>query len=556
MEINNLPKHFSKRMNSEHKWVVIYATVLCLLITIPYWVGFHNQGGEWEFTGFVFGVEDGNTYIGKMLRGANGDWLFRSPFTAVEQQGTFIFLPYLLLGKLTAPPNQHDQLVILYHLFRLIGVILAVFATYDFLALYIQDKRVRRIGLILITLGGGSGWLLILLGQKNWLGSLPIDFYSPETFGFLGSFGIAHLPWARAFFLWGIRAYLLNNHRIDNGYKPFVPFAHWNPGILWLLTGITQPITGVVIGVVAGYHLLGLAAWQVIQFGKGKSFDHKLLQHYFKVAIRTGIVALPLVIYNYLVFTFDPYLKIWVEQSRIPAPHFLHYLVAYGLIFPFSIKGCKSVMEKQPHLGVLLVAWVALMPVLFIIPFSLQRRLVEGVWVALVTLALVAFERSTHVWFKRIYFLLILTLPTTLILFIGGLGSASNIKPPVFRPTDEVSAFHFFKDIADEDSVVLCSYQTGNALPAWAPVFVIIGHRPESAGYPDLAPRVEAFYHEDTLNDSRLSLLSSSGVDYVFWGPLERKYGDWNPSLAQYLELVFSVGEYEVYRVIPSEITQ
>ena len=556
MEIVNQTKHISKRMNTENKWVVIYAFVLCLIITIPYWVGFQNQGDEWKFTGFVFGVEDGNTYIGKMLRGAQGDWLFQSPFSAIEQRGTFIFLPYLLLGKLTAPPSQHDQLVVLYHLFRLIGVILAVFATYDFLTLYIQDKRIRRIGLILITLGGGLGWLLVLLGQNNWFGSLPIDFYSPETFGFLGSFGIAHLPWARAFFLWGIRTYLLKNQMNENEYKPFISFARWNPGVLWLLTGIAQPITGVVVGIVVGYHLLGVATWQIIQESKFNRFDHKFLQHYIVVASQAGLVALPLVIYNILVFNLDPYLKIWVEQSRIPAPHFLHYLVASGLILPFSIWGVKSVMKMKPHLGVFLVAWVALMPVTLTIPFSLQRRLVEGAWVALVTLALVAFERSTHIWFKRFYFLLILTLPTTLILLIGGLGSASNITTPVFRPTDEVSAFRFLADTADEDSVVLCSYQTGNALPAWAPVFVIIGHRPESAGYADLAPKVEAFYHEDTLNDSRLSLLSSSGADYVFWGPHERRHGDWNPSSAQYLELVFSVGEYQVYRVTPSEITQ
>ena len=538
------------RNQTEKRWVLLFALLVVLLTTLPYWIGFQNQGTEWHFTGFIFGVEDGNTYIGKMLRGSQGDWLFRSPYTAVDQRGAFTFLPYLLLGKITAPPNQHDQLVVVYHLFRMLGGFLAVFATYDFLALYIKDRRVRRVGLVWITFGGGLGWLLILLGQKNWLGDLPIDFYSPETFGFLGTYGIAHLPWARAFFLWGLRSYLLRGGGGIIDDRPLLKIADWHPGILWLLTGIAQPITGIVIGAVAGYHVLGLAAWQLFREIKGKTFNLEILKSYTHTAICAGLVALPLVVYNIIAFSTDSYLTVWVAQSRIPSPHLLHYLAAFGIIIPFVVRGVMVVLQKNPQLGLLLVSWVILTPVLITIPFSLQRRLVEGLWVALVTLALVAFERSRHVWFRRSYLLGIFCFPTTFLLLAGGFATAVDVHTPVFHPADEVSAFRYLADSVEDGAVVLSAYDTGNALPAWAPVFVVIGHRPESAGISEIAPLIEAFFKDETQDENRLLLLEDYNVDYVFWGPVERELGDWNPAKAKFLELVFQAGGYEIYHVI------
>ncbi|MGD8633386.1 MAG: hypothetical protein PVF85_07435, partial [Anaerolineales bacterium] len=59
----------------------LFAALVAILTSIPYVLGFAAQGSDWAFTGFVFGVEDGNSYIAKMLLGSSGDWLFRSPYS-------------------------------------------------------------------------------------------------------------------------------------------------------------------------------------------------------------------------------------------------------------------------------------------------------------------------------------------------------------------------------------------------------------------------------------------------------------------------------------------
>ena len=161
-------------------------------------MGFAIQGEEWRFTGFVFGVEDGNSYIAKMMNGANGDWLFRTPYTTAPQKGMLAFLPYLLFGKLTSQPGQHEQMIALFQVFRFIGILLACLAAYDFISIYVSNSHWRRFGVLIMTVGGGLGWLSILGLKGAGYNSLPIDLYSPETFGFLGLFGLPHLAVSRA----------------------------------------------------------------------------------------------------------------------------------------------------------------------------------------------------------------------------------------------------------------------------------------------------------------------------------------------------------------------
>jgi hypothetical protein len=536
---------------SDRGWILRFALIIMVFSSFPYIVGYETQNEAWRFTGFVFGVEDGNSYLGKMLRGADGDWLFRTPYTASNQHGVLMYIPYLFLGKLVAPPDQHDQLIALYHLFRITGGFLAICAVYDFSALFIEDSKIRKWVVVLSTLGGGLGWFLVMLGKQHWLNSLPLDFYSPETFGFLGTYGIAHLPWSRAFFLWGLRAYLIRGGRNQDNNQPICRIGNLHPGILWLLTEIFQPIYGIVFGLIICFHLLIQIFEQINNYVHKFPKDWFTIRNYAVTALIAGLLGLPYLIYNSVAFLFDPFLKIWMQQNRLPKPIICHYLVAYILIIPFVLVGIIRVIQRKFEFGYLLVGWVVFSPIMLMIPISVQRRLVEGLWVALVVLAFIAFERAKDKVFRRSFIVLTLSLPTTLILLIGGTTAVSNPKEPIFRAEDEVATFEFLaKEVKGEDVVVLCAYDTGNALPAWAPVFVIIGHGSESVGIANITPRLIGFYQDVTQDNDRLALLDEFGVDFVFWGPAEREYGSWNPSTAGFLTLVFNRGAYEIYQVL------
>jgi hypothetical protein len=544
------PKINSVRSFSERRWVLWYAIIVMLVTTVPYLLGFSKEGMDWRFAGFVFGVEDGNSYIAKMLSGTAGSWLFRTPYTALPQRGTLIFLPYILLGKLASPPAIHEQLVVLYHLLRFVAGILFLFSTYEFIAFFIGSIFLRRVGLILASLGGGLGWILILFGRDTLFNSLPLEFYSPESFGFLSLYGIPHLALARALLLWGLIEYL-RGLRIQKVRSLW--FHGLKVGSIWLLTGLVQPLTGMVVGAIVIIYLGALGFWQLwLSFRKNQN-NWKVWRKSVFLAMVAGLCPLPFVLYNILAFNLDPVLKSWTVQSFLPSPHPFHYFLAYGLLFPFCAIGAAKYMKENQWMAWFPVAWILFLPVLAYAPFDLQRRLLEGIWSAFVILSLKSFESrmpaSPITLDKRWLGLFLLAFPSTFMLIAGGMNVAAHASKPLFRPREEVAAFQFLAKEADPFAVVLSSYQTGNVLPAWAPVRVVIGHGPESVAIKQLEPLVKSFFERSATNRQRIELLQNSGVDYVFWGPEERSLGKWNPKTASYLKPVYDQDGYVVLKV-------
>lgn len=513
-----------------------------LITTVPYLVGWRSQGQDWRFTGFLLSVEDGNAFIGKMLSGNIGEWLFRTPYTAMDQRGFPIFQPYLLLGKLVSPPYLHDKLVALYHAFRVASGMLTMLATYDLISLFVVGQRARRLALVLASLGGGLGWLLLVFGGGQWMGSLPLEFYSPESFGFLSLFIYPHYALARALLLWGLVIYWTAVSRIDEDHG--IARQGLKAGGLWLLTSLVQPITGAVAALVVGGALIALALWQIWLRQQHRATDWPKVWKITRLSLWAAILPAPFFLYYLLSTQLDPYLKTWIAQSQFASAHPLHYLLAYAPVLPLALLGAREMCHSRAWHARFPVVWVLLVPLLAYAPVSVQRRLPEGAWVATVILAVIGLQalRRGRAWYTAA--ILFMTLPSTLLLLVETGSLAAQPAEPFFRRAEEVAAFQCLANQEQRDVVVLASYETGNALPAWSPVFVVVGHGPESAGMAELLPRIKSFYDIDTPAGARLALLQDLRVDYVFWGPHERALGDWDPTTCDFLSTYCQAGPY------------
>jgi hypothetical protein len=531
---------------AEKRWIFRFALFVLLITTIPYWVGFAHAGTDWHFTGFVFGVEDGNSYIAKMLSGAAGDWLFRTPYTAIPQSGFLAFMPYILLGKLTAEPGQHEQLVVVYHLFRFAAGLLMLFATYDFIALFIDQAGWRKAGLVMIAVGGGVGWLFLLLFEAG--SRLPLEFYSPETFGFLALYGLPHLAMARALLLWGLVVYLLPNLE-----SPRFPLGILG-GLLWLLLGFFQPLTVVIGWSVLAAHLLVLGVMRWLRNRETGLHEWDDWLRYFRKAGLIVVISMGVVIYTMFSFWIDPFLQGWGDQNLILSPPPQDYLLAYGLLLPFTILGISPLLKKYPLKGPMLLGWFVMLPFLAYAPYNLQRRLPEGGWVVIVILAIFFLQSWKRNNQRIMAVLLTITFIPALILLAGGIMSAARTAEPIFQPAERVAAYRFLSEYAVPGEVVLAAYTTSNALPAWAPLRVVIGHGPESVGLETLRPRVERFYLAGTNDLERVNLLEEMQVRYIFWGPEEAGLADdpsdaWHPVEATFLRHIYTQGSYQIYEV-------
>ncbi len=493
-------------MKSDLRWIVGFALFLAVLTAVPYMIAFGLEDGNWVFTGFLYGVDDGNSYIAKMLSGASGAWTFRTPYTTYPQSGLlFLFLPYLLLGKLAAPPEVHLQLVLLFQSFRFLAAILVVFASYDFISHFEHRIAYRRFGTVLLTTGGGLGWLIVLAGKGEWLGSLPLDFYSPETFGFLAIFGLPHLAAGRALLLWGILEFLKAGTDQDTKQA-----AGIRVGLFWFFAGIFSPTNPAIAWLIVAVYLAVLGIHRRDEEWLGL----------VRTAAVGGLVSSPVVLYSLIASLTDPFFRLWTEQNVILSPHPLHYLAAFGLYLPWVILGVKRLLPERKIGGWFPVIWMALLPVLAYLPLNLQRRLPEAIFAAVVVAVVRGLgsreEAADLPMLKSI--LLLPAFLSTLLIFSGSILSARTVSLPVFRPAAEVRAFAFLETIAEPGSVVLATKDTGNALPAFAPVRVVIGHGPETINFARIHPMVEAYFGLSLDQEEQAELLSEYEVDFVL-GP-------------------------------------
>ena len=549
---------------AERRWIWIFSLIVMALTSLPYLLGLWLQGPDWLFTGFIFGVDDGNSYIAKMLAGAEGAWLFRTPYTPYPQEGVLAFLPYLILGKLSFGAAPHLQLVLIFHLFRFAAGILAIFATYDFMVVFLPKIAQRRWGTLLAVLGGGLGWTLLLIGRSSLLGDLPLEFYSPESFGFLALYGLPHLSLARALLLWGLVVYLrlppdpAQRAREQNlasrlRWLSINESQRWRSsglltGMLWLLMGLAQPLTVVVGWLILGGHFLAVLVLVRLE----RIIDSRIVSATFRKGAWVVLISSPIVLYTTVSFSQDPFLRAWTEQNRILSPHPVHYLLAYGAILPFSLLGIRPLMRNRPWRGGLLIAWLLIFPFLAYAPYNLQRRLPESIWLVFVILGVWGIERlrqKNQGLLRLRYLLLALILPSTLLLLIGGYTTLLNRNLPVFRPHKEVETFRWLAANVPQDSVVLAAFETANALPAWAPLRVVIGHGPESINFETLDPQVRAFFQRELGAAEEFHWLDSLGIDYVLWGPMERQLGGGRPLESPHLIRVFKAEDYIVFRV-------
>ncbi len=521
----------------EKAWCLAVSAILALATTLPFLLAYERQGADLRFTGSLFAVEDGNSYIAKMRRGAEGDWLFRSPYTADEQAGVPAFLGYLLLGKLASGPGSHEQLVALFHLARILAIPLVVLATYRFVSRFVLEGRWRKWATILAVAGGGLGWLVFLSGSSSWLGSQPLELYSPETFGFLAALTFPHLLLARAFLLLGLEAYLQSAAQ---------PRSAWFAAGWLILLVLVQPLSMVAAAAAIGAH-------QVLLYVRGR-FVHQrpdMLR-----AVRPAVIALAvpvLMLGGYgVLLRQDPFLQTWAAQNILASPHPAHYLLAYGLLLPLAIPGIRHAWNVERGDALLLIGWIFLLPLLAYAPTVIQRRLPEGGWVALAVLAAIGLGGMRTSAANRMRFAgvtLALSVVSTAILFLGAFRVAAMGMSPAFRPTDQVAAFEWLAENAEPGSVVLAAFGTGNALPAWAPEFVVIGHGPESSNLRSLAPRVNAYFSNSGDGQEAAALLREFEVGYVFISQAERELGFDSALCPQSLMEVYAQGEVAIYLV-------
>ncbi|HEY9077117.1 MAG TPA: hypothetical protein VIO61_11335 [Anaerolineaceae bacterium] len=522
----------------DRKWIWKFAIIVMVITTLPYIYAYVNAGPDLEFSGFFVGAEDGNSYVAKMIRGWGGDWLFRSPYTTMLQNGMIAFVPYYLLGKLLSHPDIHTQAVVLIQLMRIAIIYPFCLLIYTLSKMIIKTEQSRRVVTVLGILGGGAGWLYPLGLSNLWGSELPLEFYSPESFGFLAIFSFPHLVFAKTLLLVGF-LWLLTSGNISSQIRT------WFPGLSWFLLGFFQPLTIVTGWMVACSYLL-------VEVVRNKAYIFKNILIVRELILKASVLLItssPWVIYNFIAFRNDAYLKIWQQQNIILSPPIFHYLLAYIFILPLVLLGIKNIVYTRNRYGWFFITWLFIFPLLAYFPNNLQRRLPEDFWVCLCIVAGVALD-SLKTRRRLVIPLLLACLLSTLIILAGSVLSITKKTLPIYHDKEFIELVKSLYKVEGYNQKVIASYNTSNILPAYIPVFVYIGHGPESANLAHIQPAIETLYQTNQSELEKCQYLMQVSADYLIWGVEEKKLGSWRPINSPCLYETYQSSHYSLFSVI------
>jgi hypothetical protein len=520
------------------RFALWFAAIVALVSLLPYLLAYILTPPGHHFAGFFFIADDATTYLAKMRQGADGSWLWNDPYTSEPHGGVFLFSFYLLFGHLAA--LLHLPLIAAYHLARISGAVALIIAA-DQLCRRLLPPDLRRLGLVLVILGSGAGFLAQALGNPSVFGSRleALDLHLPEISGWYSILAIPHFAWATALIITALLGLL----RIAEA-PAWRPLA-WTSAALIALTAI-HPQMIPVLGVIWVAYQGVLVAW-----GARPSIRSVAAQ-----AV-PFLASVPLLAYNAWILFRDPTIAEWARQWRHQAPGPVSLALSLGLPLLAAVVGMVVAWRRHDRGLALLLVWPPLVIALLYLPniANIQRRLLDALYVPIGVLAAVGIRMLTsrlrRARGRRIEAMLVTAccISSALVLAIA-LRFASGAFTEAYIGGDAWQAMQWLSAHHQQSDRALSSPGAGQLLPAWAGVRVYVGHYSETLDYFQKIRNVGAVLKPGESEAAMRAFLHDNGITLLYWGPDEALTG-FQPLDQPYLQRVHQDGTVAIYRVRP-----
>jgi hypothetical protein len=419
------------------------------------------------FLGSLTNPDDFSVYLAAMRQGGEGNWLFQVTFTPEPIQPKLTYLPYMLLGRLTAALNAANASV--FHLARGMGGFLTLWAVYYWLRLARLDSGIVKDSFVLIALGGGLGWLFLLFGV------ISPDLGVAEWTVFLS------LTYAPHFILAIGAEILIFIGLLQMGQQQLRPVMMTLAGAIGIALLYPYEITP-VIAIITLFSLDRL--WR-----HGRAALSQLWP-----AVLPNILLLLWGGYYALIARADPYWETThVAQNVIPSPDLFALIGGLGLPgILAAITAAKAVANWRQSSRFVRVAviWFGVNLIFLYLPVPFQGRFSLGLYVPTAVLAVIGLHQHLLPWLirryphkdqKRLatllrYGLIVPSLLATFTALSVYFLAVQQLPQYFWRPTAEVTAAEWLAAHSDESALILTSVRTGNYLPRVISGRVFQGH--------------------------------------------------------------------------------
>lgn len=541
----------------EWRFVTLVIIGVLIVTTLPYFYAYLTTPPDKQFMGIMLDVPDHAQYFSWMRELSTAN-LSANKLTPEPNAPVFFNLLWWGMGRLGRLFNL--DFAGMYQVLRLAAGTLFLLLAYRVCAWFLEDRRMRRIAFLVITLTSGFGWVLVLLKYTLAHGELlyPLDVFIAEGNTFLDILGYPHFV-AAALYIFIFYLVWRGQVKEKLGYAVaaglVAQFLGWQHAYDLTL----------VYGILGGYTLLTFLR------------DRRLPAYLIKSDLIIGMLSFLPALYSVILTRADPLWKEVLAQfsnAGVFTPNLLHLPILLGFAFllavftvikdnPFRLQG---VSDKDLFLR----SWFWSNFLLIYIPTDFQIHMLNGWQVPIAILAVQGLfhyvkpgvEKILNKWtlhlssesLKRFLGIgiIVIILPTNIYLWTWRFVDLSRHDYPYYLNKDEISALNWLDKNASPDSVVLSSLTIGEYIPAMTGAHAFLAHWAQTVDFYGKTNMVNEFFASGTSDSRRQQILAQYHVNYVFYGPAEKALGGYQPGGSNYLELVFSAPAGKVYAVRPA----
>lgn len=511
--------------------LALVATAIMAVSSLPNWMGRSLQTDLVSFRGQYFDNQDYAVDIAMMQAGMQGEWRYQMRFTTEEHKAVSIRLFYLAMGHVSRALGLDPETA--YALFRWVFGYLALFAIYGLVRYYFKKKLLLWAAFLLAVFGSGLGWLQLLAGWQFGL-ITPIDFWLIDAYVFFSLSLFPHFSCTIALMALGLL-----------GFLKFIETQKWRYILLVCAAGVlTQAVNPIAFAVVdAAIFFAALTAFLK---------DRARLK---SMALAVGLVALtqiPLLVYNLVILSRDPVWSQYTAQNITLSPSPLHYLMGFGLFWPFVLIGAVAAVRERKPGSFALLGWLVSAFILAYLPTLIQRRFLLAVTLPMAVLAIQGLEKlmvrlGEKVQRRKpavVMSVVLLVSISSIYLVYGNMQVMKSLPDSTFYPASLDPAFKWLSANASLAEFVLAAENTSQLAAQKSGLRVYAGHEMETIHYTDKLKLVADWYQANLPE----AVLTASGVKWVIYGPYEKRLAP-NFMPGSHLEAVFTDSDVTLYRV-------
>lgn len=476
-----------------------------------------------------------------MRQGAEGSWLFHLPFSTEPHEGALLYFPYLLAGKVSRFFNL--PLVAAYHLTRIVATVALLAGAARFTAQFATKPRWRLISWGMLVFGGGADWLISMISPSY----ISFSGTAPEAFLFSVLWGPPHLQIAMALLIWLLLGALWLFAEIANkeqSHRSWLAIAVMALGELAMVLAL--PAYGLILSVVLVTYLLArFFLW------RGRLVVE---------VVAVGLIGLPSIFYVthlFWVLRSNPAMNAWESQYPFGATPWFNLLLSMSMYLTCGLLGLIRGQWWQNKALLLVVSWIAALPIIVSLPLSVQQRMIGGVQIVLALAAGYWLDAHLLPWLKDVPWRRIILGPAmamgALILIsypvlfgFGAIGFVTSLPEELFLSNDEMATLEWLAK-QEDGRVVLSAELTGNHVPAFSSATPVLGHPIETLAVEEKRTDVAHFFAVETSPAERQAILTRYGVDFVWWGPSERALGANSPGTLPDFREAFRHGDIQIW---------